>query len=285
MKKNKTMRAAGGLMVAALLTTSIISGTYAKYVTSDSGSDTARVARFGVVVTADGALFSDTYKKATDNTPGESGDSTAAATLTVVSSAVTGAATDHDGVDGTDKVVAPGIKNDDGLTFSITGTPEVAVRIGVEVTAADETNDPKDIFLAENTALPDMTTGDDTDTFDNGADYYPIKYTLTQTKGGTTTTLVNGGTLSALETALEGLSAATVNANTDLAGANGIGTLKLTWEWDFDANGAGTFDKQDTLLGDLAAGTTLTPAKTLTADTDYSLNTDVRIAVTVTQVD
>lgn len=283
MKKNKTMRAAGGLTVATLLTTSIISGTYAKYVTSDSGSDTARVAKFGVVVTAEGKLFSDTYKT-TANTPGASGDSTAAATLSVVSSAVTGETTDHDGVDGTDKVVAPGTKNDDGLTFTVTGTPEVAVRIGVTVTDASDA-DPKDIFLKSKTGLPDMTTGDQTDTFNNAADYYPIKYTLTQTKGGTETTLVNGVKLSELETALEGLSAATVDANTDLAGADGIGTLKLTWEWDFDNNGAGTYDKQDTLLGDLAAGTTLTPATSLTAGTDYNLNTDVKIAITVTQVD
>lgn len=284
MKKNKAMRAAGVLMVVTLLTTSIVSGTYAKYVTKDSASDTARVAKFGVVVEANGKLFSDTYKTAS-NTPGESGDSTAAATLSVVSSGVTGTTTDHDGVNGTDKVVAPGTKNDKGLTFSVTGKPEVAVKIGVVVTASNGTDDPKDIFLGAKTGLPDMTTGDTTDTFNNSAAYYPIKYTLTQTKGGTTTTLVDKKKLSELETALENLSASTVKANTDLAGADGIGTLKLTWEWDFESSGAGTYDKQDTLLGDLAAGTTLMPSVALTDGTDYSLNTDVNIAITVTQVD
>ena len=47
MKKNKMMRTASGLLVATLLTTSVISGTFAKYVTSAEGTDTARVARWG----------------------------------------------------------------------------------------------------------------------------------------------------------------------------------------------------------------------------------------------
>ena len=69
MKKNKSMRAAGGLMIATLLSTSIVSGTYAKYVTSDSAKDSARVAKFGVEVKADGKLFDKTYLT-TSNTPG-----------------------------------------------------------------------------------------------------------------------------------------------------------------------------------------------------------------------
>lgn len=54
MKKNKTMRAASALLVAALLSTSIISGTFAKYTTGASAQDSARVAKWGVVVTATG---------------------------------------------------------------------------------------------------------------------------------------------------------------------------------------------------------------------------------------
>ena len=63
MRKNKAMRAAGGMLIATLLSTSIVSGTYAKYVTEDSGSDTARVAKFGVVVTADGDYCKYTWCK------------------------------------------------------------------------------------------------------------------------------------------------------------------------------------------------------------------------------
>lgn len=50
MKKNKMMRLASGLLVAVLLTTSMISGTFAKYVSTASGSDTARVAKWDIEV-------------------------------------------------------------------------------------------------------------------------------------------------------------------------------------------------------------------------------------------
>ncbi|MBR2028540.1 MAG: hypothetical protein IKA10_06105 [Oscillospiraceae bacterium] len=258
MKKNKMMRLASGLLVAVLITTSTISGTFAKYVTEAEAGDTARVAKFGVVVTANGTLFDTTYvEEAEDNVPGTQKPGAA---ITVESS-------------NGDNLVAPGTKNEEGITFAITGTPEVDVNVAVTV------DNVKDIFLAQKTGLPNMTTGLDTDTFDNGADYYPVKYTLTSTVLGT---MVNGGTMADVETALAAINN-TYEANTNLA--TEVGTLKLTWAWDFDDAGAGTYDKQDTLLGDLAAGTTLTPATTLTAGTDYSLNTEVKINITVTQVD
>ena len=47
MKKNRMMRLASVLMVMVLLTTSVISGTFAKYVTSASSTDKARVANWG----------------------------------------------------------------------------------------------------------------------------------------------------------------------------------------------------------------------------------------------
>lgn len=51
MRKNKMMRAASVLLVAVLLTTCAISGTFAKYTTTATGSDTARVARWGFKTT------------------------------------------------------------------------------------------------------------------------------------------------------------------------------------------------------------------------------------------
>ena len=48
MKKNKMMRIASVLLVAVLLSTCAISGTYAKYITTATGSDTARVAKWDV---------------------------------------------------------------------------------------------------------------------------------------------------------------------------------------------------------------------------------------------
>lgn len=47
MRKNKMMRTASGLLVATLLTTSVISGTFAKYTSKATGTDTARVASWG----------------------------------------------------------------------------------------------------------------------------------------------------------------------------------------------------------------------------------------------
>ena len=47
MKKNTMMRLASVLLIAVLMSTCAISGTFAKYVTSDSSSDSARVARWG----------------------------------------------------------------------------------------------------------------------------------------------------------------------------------------------------------------------------------------------
>lgn len=63
MKKNNVMRIASALLVAVLLTTCAISGTFAKYTTSFSGNSAARVAKWGFAdpseVTFD--LFADTY--------------------------------------------------------------------------------------------------------------------------------------------------------------------------------------------------------------------------------
>ena len=249
MKKNKMMRIASVLLVAVLLTTSIISGTFAKYVTTSSVTNSATVAKFGVTVSASGDLFKDTYTTdATDVT----GD------------------TDGISVKSSSKVVAPGTKNETGLTLSVTGAPEVDVQLTVAVTAGY-----KEVFLKAKNGLPDLTTSTTGATFDLAADYYPVKFTLKQTKDSTTTTLVTAGKLSEVVTKLGELSKH-VNAGTDLA--NEIGTLTLTWEWAFD----GGNDKADTLLGDLAANAN---AAELTADTDYSLNTNLEVSITVTQVD
>ena len=53
MKKNKMMRLASFLLIAVLVSTSAISGTYAKYTTSGFAEDQARVAKWGVTVAAD----------------------------------------------------------------------------------------------------------------------------------------------------------------------------------------------------------------------------------------
>lgn len=63
MKKNVMMRVASALLVAVLLTTCTISGTFAKYTTEATGADSARVAYWGfqndAALTFD--LFANTY--------------------------------------------------------------------------------------------------------------------------------------------------------------------------------------------------------------------------------
>lgn len=314
MKKNKMMRIASALLIATLLTTSIISGTFAKYVTTGEVEDSARVAKFGVYVTGSGSLFDVTYKQVNDgNTPGgtilDENVPQDIASLTIESS-------------NGQKVVAPGSKNEEGLTLSVTGAPEVDVKVTFDV-VADE-----DIFLKMNgfDIYPDMTTGALGDVFGKSVykDYYPVVYTLTQNG-----TAIATGTIADIQAALAAFEGY-YDANTDLSEA--IGELNLTWEWKFETadaeataqaesiwNSLSDFgksvynndqdafvadyvakmtklqDQQDTLLGDLAAakmaagsdynGTVTLEGVTLTEGVDFNLTTSVSLTVTVTQVD
>lgn len=109
MKKNNTMRVAAGLAIAALLSTCLVSGTYAKYTTRGNASDTARVAKFGVEVTSTGNSFATTY----NNDAVKSGN--------------------------TWNVVAPGTTG----TFAaatLSGTPEVKVKVSNKLTTLDLSN-------------------------------------------------------------------------------------------------------------------------------------------------
>ena len=110
-KKNWTLRAAVLMLALVLITSCFVGGTFAKYVTSNSGSDTARVAKFGVNITATTGMFSKEYAR-DDN-------SFTLATETVVSSDES-------------NLVAPGTSQN-MAEFGLTGTPEVAVRVSYEL--------------------------------------------------------------------------------------------------------------------------------------------------------
>jgi len=68
MKKNRMMRLASVLLVLVMLTTSVISGTFAKYTTSVGDSDSARVAKwgFGTASITFEDLFADSYPNVAD---------------------------------------------------------------------------------------------------------------------------------------------------------------------------------------------------------------------------
>ncbi len=238
MKKNKFMRLASALLVLTILTTCVISGTFAKYTTSDSSSDTARVAKFGVVITAaNSSNFKTEYTHTTNG-------------LTVQSSASPA-----------DNVVAPGTSGN-AITFTISGTPEVATKIDINMTVNND-------ICVKAGDHKDYTTTDGT-TFNLADNYYPVVFTLTH-KGNTLVT----GNLNDIETYLE-TTAPNVN-KTYPPNAVLDNTYTLNWEWDFDANGAGTNDKADTLLGNVAAGTA--------TDANVSTTLNYTISFTVRQVD
>lgn len=251
MKKNMMMRIASVLLIAVLMSTSAISGTYAKYVTSDSGIDNARVAKFGVVATVDGTLFAKSYVQVDDgNTPADSGE------LTVVTS--TG-----------DKrnLVAPGTQNGEGMDFVLTGTPEVDVNVEFKFEVVDN----KEVMLASGNYTDDPTTGEANDAFNVADNYYPVVFTL-KNNG----TVLASGNVAAIQNYLTTNLNKIYNANTDLSdiAGNGSGEYTLTWAWDFETG----HDVEDTYLGNAAVGD---PFPTAGATTEM----EVMFTITVTQVD
>ena len=152
MKKNAMMKIAAILMVAVLLTTCAISSTFAKYTTTGvTGTDSARVAKWGVTVNA--TLLSNLFAARYDN---DTDDQSAIS------------------LDAQD-IVAPGTTKYVALTNAVSGQPEVAVEIttAAEVALDNWTlNDSKfycplvfKIGATEATATEinglDYTTGDD----------------------------------------------------------------------------------------------------------------------------
>ena len=106
--KNKFMRIAAVMLMLCLVTTCAISGTFAKYTTEGSATDSARVAKWGVeIVSPADASVNTTFLPAYDK-------DLALAAQTVVSA-------------GGD-VVAPGTTGTLAVP-TITGTPEVAVEV------------------------------------------------------------------------------------------------------------------------------------------------------------
>ena len=227
MKKNRTMRIAAVMLVLALFTTCIISGSFAKYVTTGTaGSDNARVAAWGVTVTPSSSLevFETEYNADDPQT-----------SLTTTVSA-------------DDAVVAPGTKKDGVAAITLSGTPEVAVRVAYSGTFD--------------------VTGWNVD----GAFYCPL---IIKFNSGDNQVTFNG-----LDYASEALFEKAVNDqiiadNEDYEPGTNLSTLNagkvISWEWVFEADADNTKndDTKDTALGNLATAPTVS----------------ISLSVTVTQID
>lgn len=267
MKKNKMMRVASVLLVAVLLTISAVSGTFAKYVTSDSGSDTARVAKFGVVASVSGDLFGAQYNAV--------GAGNGITTWTVATAGTV------NGGEASEMVVAPGTVGGT-MSFSVTGTPEVSTTatfgLPLDKAGADTNFEDTDIVLkaGEYGIMKPVTV---TLTDENKGQYYKLAadgYTFSVNDATTTTQvyeLVNGVNNTAdylpIKWSTDGSDFSIANvaaARTALTTALGLevhtpnvawtNTASLTWKWAFDdgtTTAISETDKKDTILGDLIA--------------------------------
>ena len=113
MKKNKMMRIASVLLVAVLLSTCAISGTFAKYTSTVTGSDSVTVAKWSIEV-------NDT--EIAVNNPSVTFDLFA-----------TNAQYDEEGNDVAVERIAPGTKG--SFNFKVENTSEVSVKYTIKFTA------------------------------------------------------------------------------------------------------------------------------------------------------
>ena len=218
LKNNRTMRAAVLLLALVLITSCFVGGTFAKYVTDGLAMDHARVAKWGVTVTAHatGDVFAEKY------------DAVAGQPDTVIAGGVY-------------KVIAPGTKKENAALVTLSGQPEVAVNV---------------TYNAENFILKGNWLGD-ANTFycpliikvthkENGTDKTETIYCAKMNSADEVKT--------AVKTAVAACNA-NYEPKTNLSTLEN-GGLKISWEWPFEGTAdSGQTDAKDTYLGTQAATT------------------------------
>ena len=213
-RKNHTLKLAGILLALVLVTSCFVGGTFAKYVTSGTGNDTARVAKFGVKVTANGSTFANTYA-AKDGVVG------------TIANSVVSSNTDE-------KVVAPGTSGN-MVSMTLEGTPEVAVNVKYKATVTLNNW----VYKAREGAA--------------GEFYCPLVITVNgdEIKGLAYTSDVDFK--NAVETKINDYSQ-NYAANTPLADkSNDSLKISWAWAFEDNAADAEQTDVKDTYLGDQAA--------------------------------
>ena len=315
MKNNRFVKIAAVVFALCLITTCGISTTLAKYTTTSSASDTARVAKWGVEVSTSGTMFGKAYGA---NGTGEFADRIAAEVQASVNA--------NNGT----KVVAPGTMNDTGIKIKLSGNPEVAFQVtangtvdreiwlaantyGVMV-AAHGVNPATDfvnegIYYLDDTTYKPATFGyymaNTTATYYKltnsvvvTARYYPIVWRGTVVSAGTTGEATGSWALdyatleeavTALKTQINGIGA-TNNGAFD-ANQTINNEYSLTWTWAYENNqGLAYADGADTILGDLIANAAVVKLTgqdyvAVVENIDYSLSVACSISVTATQID
>ncbi len=222
MKMNKMMRLASVLLVAVLLSTCAISGTFAKYTTAANVSDSARVAKWGVSISMTGEGDKTTFKK-------EYASDTDGYTSATVSSTV--------------DVVAPGTDGVLGSAF-ITGTPEVAVEVSYSTTSV--------------TLSGDWMIDDDANTETPEVFYCPIVIKI----NGKAIDTSSATTIETWQTTVQNAINTNPGAKNQYAAGTDLSKLSdnstnpapvITWEWAFEgAEGSNQTDAKDTALGNNA---------------------------------
>lgn len=229
MKKNIMMRLSALLLVAVLLTTCVISGTFAKYTTADSATDTAKVAAWGIKlkVAGDDVLYDDE----------KTGDEVTAVKVT------------------SNALAAPGTYQK-LATVNLTGTPEVAYSITVDVDltlanwASGKADDPATTDVNESVYCPVVFTVD-------GAEY---KIDATNK----TTADLEIAIENAIKSAICGEEDGSATKNAGDSVPTTANAVLIDWMWAFNVN-----DELDTVLGN--------------ADTKATIGFSLK--VTVEQVD
>lgn len=148
MKKNKMMRIASVLLVAVLLSTSVISGTFAKYTSTSEGSDTARVAKWSFNVGEENIALSNTFTFELFNTLKDSNGTDAETDIS----------------DTTGAIIAPGTSG--SFDIVLTNTSEVTARYAIDYTVTNSENIPVEFCVDGEhwlTTLEDVAA-DDTNT-------------------------------------------------------------------------------------------------------------------------
>ena len=209
-----------GTGAAVLLTMGVISGSFAKYITSGNGTDSARAAKFGVTVTANGNMFASEYETDDKNSAGA-----------IANSVISSGGTD-------DHVIAPGTKGE-LLNAAITGKPEVAVKVSYEPTL-------------------ELNGWEYVDDDSTSSEYFPIIFKVGDKRYGMKGKDSTGAAIANGSSSIDELKENVVNAikgysknyaaNTDLSVAT-ADCVNVSWEWAYSGNS----DEKDTYLGNQAA--------------------------------